>query len=152
MYYIVWYYITLHYIVVYSITLHDIILQYSMLYCTILHYITLYFIRSVGNYGKHRSGEIYIKICYINIEQENLVPIMMSTCFMVTMVNKYWILMRFSLPIYMNCDSDFVFAFSHCKSATTERRVGKKPSLEWWLVRVSIPILGLSAVERNIVI
>ena len=53
-----------------------------------MHYITLYFIRSVGNYGKHRVKEKSILKYAKHIEQEKLVPIMMSTFSMVTMVNK----------------------------------------------------------------
>ena len=52
-----------------------------------------------------------------------------------------------------NCDSDFVFAFSHCKSATTERRVGKRTLPGMMVSTGKYPYeLGLSAVERNIVL
>ena len=113
-------------------TLYYNIVCYIALYC-----ITLYFIRSVGNYGKHRSGEIYIKICYINIEQENLVPIMISTCLMVTMVNKIF--------------------DSHGIPTANQRRLNgelEKKNLRGMMVSTGkYPYeLGLSAVERNIVI
>ena len=139
-YYIVWYYITLHSsVLLYSIIVHYIILHYIMLYCTILHYITLYFIRSIGNYGKHRVKEKSILKYAKHIEQEKLVPIMMSTFSMVTMVNK----MLDSHGILTAHRTVTRILFSRFPTANQRRLNGelkKKTSLEWWLVRVSIPM------------